>query len=238
MAGWMHLGWLKPKSFADRGSEEMFSRTFFFVLILAAISCTAGMADTGVPWVGWVTPANLEEASLFVLPDGSGPPLTEARYFGGDSADASIEVGLIDVYGNPIASFPWEDIWLDPETDNAYPCNAHGYGGFAADSNTDANGVTTFATSLAGGGWTEGPIWVYLNGSRAMYPDWIVHPPVPSRFNSADINGDGLVNLTDVALFAGDYFGSYHYRSDFWWDGVLNLADIAKMAPAYGLSCE
>jgi hypothetical protein len=142
---------------SNRGNEAMFSRTFFFVLILAVFSSTAGMADIDVPWVGWVVPANTEEASLFVLPDGSGPPLTEARLFGGQVVDASIVVGLIDINGNPIFNFPWEDIWLDPETDTSSPCWANGYGGFAADNVTDINGETTFATSLAGGGWAEGP---------------------------------------------------------------------------------
>jgi hypothetical protein len=71
-----------------------------------------------------------------------------------------------------------------------------------------------------------------------MDPNWVVHPPVPLRFNSADINADGVINLSDVAIFAGDYFGAYHYRSDFWWDGNLNLSDIAKMVPAFGINCE
>lgn len=214
------------------------SRLISLFLMLVIFFCSAGLADTGVPWVGWITPANLDEASLLVMPDGSGYSLHYAQYFGGDYADASIEVGLIDNNGNPIANFPWEDIWLDPETVTAIFCYPNLYPGFPADRNTDANGVTSFEIAFQGGGWTEGPIWVYLNGSRAMYPDLTEHPPVPLRYNSPDINGDGVVNLTDVAIFAGDYFGVYHYRSDFWWDGVLNLSDWAKFSEGYGTYCE
>lgn len=208
------------------------------ILVLTVFVCTTGMADTGIPYVGYITPANVEEASILALPDGSGSSLVHAQHFGGNDADASIVVGLVDLYGYPIPNFPWEDIWLDPETDTASSCIGNNYAYFPADSSTDVNGETTFTMALQGGGWTEGPIWVYLNGDRARYPDWTEHPPVPLRFNSPDINADGLVNLTDVAIFAEDYFGNYHYRSDFFWDGMMHLQDVAKMIVGYGTSCE
>lgn len=216
----------------------VFWRSLILVLMLAVLSSTAVMADSGIPWVGWITPANLNEASIWILPDGSGPPLTEALNFGGQTDDASIVVGLIDNNGDPIANFPWEDIWLEPGTATAMSCYGYENYGFPADHNTDANGETIFANPLAGGGWTEDPIWVYLNGSPATDPGGWVFPPVPLRFNSPDINADGEVNLTDLAFFSGDFFGTYHYRSDFWWDGVLNLSDLAQMALGYGTSCE
>ncbi len=213
-------------------------RNLILVLILAAFFSTTAMADTGIPWVGSISPANIDEASIFVLPNGTGPALTGALLFGAYVIDASIEVQLIDYNGAPIANFPWEDIWLDAESDTEFHCYLGGFGGFAADSSTDFNGITTFATSLAGGGWSENRFWVYLIGSRALYPVDFEHPQVPLRFNSADINADGLVNLSDVAIFAGDYFGVYHYRSDFWWDGVLNLQDLVRMTTGYGSNCE
>jgi hypothetical protein len=216
----------------------MISRTFVLSLTIAVVSCNVVMADTGLPWVGWITMENTEEASVFVLPDGSGPSLSQAMLFGGLPVDASIVVGLVDIAGFAIANFPWEDIWLDPETETVSACLAFALGGFWANSNTDINGETSFSTSLAGGGWTEGPIWVYLNGSRAMHQDGWEQPPVPLRFNSADINADGGVNLADVSLFAADYFGEYHYRCDFRWDGSLNLLDIVMLATGLGTSCD
>ena len=89
-----------------------------------------------------------------------------------------------------------------------------------------------------GSGWSEGPLWLYLNGNRATDPDQFEHPPLNMRFNSADISGDGTVNLTDIALFATDFYGQYHYRSDFYWDGNLNLSDLGLLASSMGVECE
>ena len=215
-------------------------QTFAIVLSMVGLAGGAALADTGIPWVGYITTESFEEVSLFILPDGSGPPLTEARGFGGHLVDATIVVGLVDSYFSPIPNFPLEDIWLEGETTTLSSCVGNQYytHGFNPDSNTDVNGETTFATSLPGGGWTEGPVWVYLNGDRATGPDWIVHPPVQLRLNSADISGDGQVNLADVAYFAENFFGEYHYRSDFYWDGVLNLSDLGKLAQGIGHNCE
>lgn len=213
-------------------------RTLAFLLFIEIISTAAVLGDTGVPFVGWITMDPGQEVSLFVLPDGSGPPLTEARFFGGQAVDATIAVGVVDIVGLPITLFPWEDIWLDAETLTASRCHAHANGGFCSDNSTNAQGETFFATSLAGGGWTEGPVWVYLNGSRAMHPDEHIHPPVALRFNSADINADEVVNLVDISLFASDYFGGYHYRSDYNWDGTLNLLDIGLLATGLAASCD
>lgn len=200
------------------------------------------MADTAYPYVDFIDQANNVEASVYVLPDGSGPPLTEAMEFGGQPIDATITLRLVDCWGSPIAYFPWEDIWLETESDESGSCTSGNPLGFSVHSVTTPNGETSFSLSLAGGGWTEGPVWVYVVGSRAMSPIdcpyAFDHPPVPFRFNSADINGDGIVNLVDVSLFSADYFGQYQYRSDFYWDGVLNLADIARLAGGIGLSCD
>ncbi|MDX2472329.1 MAG: hypothetical protein QNL91_01345 [Candidatus Krumholzibacteria bacterium] len=57
-------------------------------------------------------------------------------------------------------------------------------------------------------------------------------------YNSPDINGDGVVNLTDVPLFAGDFHGgAYDFRSDFHYDGIVNLSDVVHMAQGLGSSC-
>jgi hypothetical protein len=55
-------------------------------------------------------------------------------------------------------------------------------------------------------------------------------------FNSSDISGDRVVNLTDLGLFAGD-FGGTAYRSDFRWDGVVNLSDLGLFADTFGTAC-
>jgi hypothetical protein len=53
---------------------------------------------------------------------------------------------------------------------------------------------------------------------------------VPSQAASPDINGDGVVNLSDIAIFASLYPGPYDARIDFNGDGVINLTDLSIFA--------
>jgi hypothetical protein len=64
-----------------------------------------------------------------------------------------------------------------------------------------------------------------------------INAPIDMLFNSPDINCDKVVNLTDVVLFANNYYGTYDYRSDFYWDGVLNLSDIVLLAQNMQAEC-
>lgn len=57
-------------------------------------------------------------------------------------------------------------------------------------------------------------------------------------FNSPDINGDLRVNLADTIILSSDLSGTYNYRSDFNWDGLLNLSDVAIYSSAVGVSCD
>ena len=213
-----------------------FSQTFALAFIIVASTSTFRTADAGIAYVWRITTTNTEEISLFILPDESGPPLTTAMVFGGQIVDASITLLVTGFDGSPVAYFPHEDIWLDAEstTDSHCPDYVH----FSPDGLTDTNGQTSFTASFAGSGWSEGPAWVYLEGTRSAHPTAGEHLPVQLRFNSADIDGDGNINLADVATFSTDFHGSYHYRSDFHWDGGLNLADVAKMASGLGHDCQ
>ncbi len=208
-----------------------------FVLLVGVVSFA--FADTPYPYVQWIDFPVEEDVSLFILPDGSGPDLSEAQGFGGTVVDATIRVKLIMVDGVAIGGFPGEDVWLQDESGSVFSCP----GGFFADNSSDASGIITFSSSMAGGGHTEGPIYVYVVGNRAYdpqdYPFPMTHPPVEGlHFNSADINGDGLINLSDIGLFSEDFFGMYNYRSDFYWDGYLNLSDVSKLALALGRTCQ
>ena len=103
-------------------------------------------------------------------------------------------------------------------------------------------------------GWTKeeykkiGVKFAYFRSRREnnWYPHYIhnldnlirfggLFPPIAMRFNSPDINADLEVNLIDVVLFTWDFFGEYHYRSDFVWDGEINLLDLAVMARSQGV---
>jgi hypothetical protein len=210
----------------------------FYVFAIAVSICTmlgTQALASGVPYVDTVTIPAENEVSLFVLPDGTGSPLSSGMGFGGNEVDARVSVHLIDTEGYDIANFPFEDMWLSSESTTVQYC---GFVGFIAEMNSDYFGELVFSMPLAGGGSSEGSIWFYLNGMRATHPQNGELPPVSIRVNSADISADGLVNLTDVTLFAGDFYGDYRYRSDFYWDGAVDLSDLVKFAQGLGHNCQ
>lgn len=174
--------------------------------------------------------------SLFNVPDGTGTPFTAAFGPGGSTVDATITMTLYDDYpgwGQPVAHFPYEDMWLESDGGLLVPC----VGGTCADANTDLNGVTTWSSPLNVGGRSDpdegASIYLVINGA---VPDG--DPLVADlRMNSPDLNGDLQVNLADVAPFAQDFYGLYAYRSDFVWDGMVNLSDLAALAQALGANC-
>lgn len=53
----------------------------------------------------------------------------------------------------------------------------------------------------------------------------------------ADTDECGQTDLADVGLFAQDYYGGYHYRSDLVWDQQLNIADVGRFAIYLGVQC-
>lgn len=132
-----------------------------------------------------------------------------------------------DAFGAVVANFPAEDMWLESGDGGMVPCT----GGTNADQNTDENGFTTWATALNAGGSSEDLCYVYVNGQA------LNGVPFALAFNSADINGDGVVNLTDVGLFSGAFFGSYDFAADFFADGILNLNDVGRLATGLGAAC-
>lgn len=66
---------------------------------------------------------------------------------------------------------------------------------------------------------------------------------IPLYMNSADINGDGTVDLLDVTILSRDQdmlekANIYNYRSDFNWDGAIDETDTPMMSAAWGGHCE
>lgn len=223
----------------SRGRHNMSRQLALFVFILVWIPTVA----TAIPniWGVWNWELT-ENAHILVTPGGAGTPLSDADNGGGGQVDATIRIQLwMDEWNGgdpiigPVVNFPFEDIWLEiPGLNNCM-------GGTTADASTDSEGWFTFSGPLGMGGWNDpsaGPpvVHVMVNGSILLQEDG--SPISPSIVaNSPDINGDLATNLTDVADFAADYYGAYHFRSDLFWDGIINLSDVPILAASIGEVC-
>jgi len=197
------------------------------LMVGAASFATAGVPDLDLSTAGRAY-AGPETAVMFNIPNGGGAAFTSAAIVGG-AVDATITLTLLDGAGVPIANFPFEDAWIESADGGMAACT----GGATSDANTDASGVTNWVTPLQAGGASEALTVVMISGAALTSGAGLA-----ISHNSADINGDGNVNLTDVPLFAGDFYGGvYAFRSDFSYDGAVNLSDVVKLAQALGASC-
>jgi hypothetical protein len=200
------------------------------VIAITQLDGAASFATAGVPDLGLSTAATAYTgagtAVLFNIPNGGGSAFTAARDLSG-AVDATVTLTLIDGLGAPIANFPAEDMWLESSDGGMAFCT----GGTTADLNTDVNGQTQWVTPLAAGGQSQALTDVMISGAA------LTSGSLAIGHNSADISGDGNVNLTDVPLFVADFYGAYAFRSDFSFDGNINLSDVVKMGTAIGASC-
>jgi hypothetical protein len=199
--------------------------------ILVCSVLFAGTAFAGIPSLVLSTAATAAASpvSVFTLPNGGGHRIDDCFLSGGAKTDATITLTLVDLNGDPINLYPFEDLTLATEFGGLVTCP----GGSTADASTDVNGQCTFSGSVFGGGASatgEGTV-VLVNGSA------LTQAGIAVSFNSPDISGDLIVNLSDISLFASFYYGTYSYRADFYWDGNLNLSDISLLAQGNGSTC-
>ena len=201
-------------------------------LALGVLSSSPSLACTGVPdldlSVVWQAFEGL--ATLLVVPDGSGPPVTEARTADGTVVDATIHLTVITYcFGeDPVPDFPREDMWLESIGGGLILCQS----GSIADANTDLEGHTQWSQPLKAGGYDEGNCRVMVNGNSVGEPEGLT-----INFNSPDMDGDTVINITDVYRFAVDYFGDFQFRADLHRDGTVNLSDLSVLARSLGQSC-
>lgn len=189
-----------------------------------------GDGQTGIPdlnqsIVSWGLGAG-ESATVLVLPDGTGEPLTAAHRLGGTPVDATIHLVLLDPCDCPIANFPRQDMWLESDDGGLISCN----GGTVANANTDANGHTFWSDPPLAGGHSQSLCRVLVNGMP-------MGVPLSLHFVSGDINGDRRVDLADVAMFAQAYAPPYAFAADLLANGSVNLSDLAVMARSLGSRC-
>ena len=205
----------------------------FLLAVVLVVPAVADVPDLYVHVLGQAP----EPVTVYVTPAGNGTPLSSCfDQEGNPVVDGTITIQLTNG-GVPVPGVPAEDIWLEggwtslPEHPftPCLPC------GSCADHSTDVNGVTTFSRSLAGGGAGIDPagrnLLVYVNGE--------IPPQDPLgdyRVTSPDMNGDLVVNLSDLYFFA-QAFNSGDTAGDFNGDGVVNLVDLILFSRSFGETC-
>ena len=209
----------------------MVLRKLMGIFAITLIVGAASLAMAGVPDVTQCEASRAytgpERVVLMNAPDGNGKSFTEAVKVGGGTVDATITLIVRDGAGVPIANYPFEDCWLESVDGGMVAC----LGGTTADASTDVNGMTQFQNPLLAGGWSLADTRVLINGNN-------LPNDVGVAYNSPDLNGDGGVNLTDVQIFAGDFFSAaYAFRADLFFDNTVNLSDLPRLAAAIGAEC-
>lgn len=169
------------------------------------------------------------EGSIWVSPGGNGPDLEHGFTTGGVEADVRITLYVLNGNGDPIVMYPYEDIWLESQHGGLAQC----FGGTWPDASTDGNGMTMFSGPFRAGGSNPNPekIVVMIAGSP------LVGSALPLYINSPDVNGDLVVNLSDISAMVIGLNGDYDWRYDFNNDGAINLSDIVVFATCLGMNC-
>ena len=174
-----------------------------------------------------------QPVTLFSLPSGEGDSLNNARdRLTGARVDATITLTLCDDIGNPIAYFPFEDIWLESTFGGMLPCP----GGTVADTDTDAFGQTWFTGPLKVGGTMDVPAGELLTPvvNGWTFPEQTLDIAVLTP----DLNGDLWVGLTDTVLFVQLYqSGLYQSSIDYYSDGMMSLPDVIYYAQGINTNC-
>jgi hypothetical protein len=166
---------------------------------------------------------------LLICPQGDGPTLADIG--------ATIYVTVVDPSGVPIEYMPYPDFWVESYPRTVGLC--HGAYSLDADANTDANGQTTMSGSIAGGGYSGGPIYAVCEAIYIGLDEGVCDEPLPLVLVSPDIDNDGTVGLLDLAMFGGAFGNpSVDPRFDFNGDGSVNLIDFVLFADHFGHVCD
>lgn len=221
----------------------MLRRNIVGLVVCIAVLGVASLGFANVPDLSAshaVAASGATQVSVFVTPDGLGYLMTQARAVTTpplDVVDATITVTLWDSGNNPIFAYPFEDLWLETSMGGLAGCS----NGTIADGATDIDGQATFTGPFYAGGHSDFAgnevTKVYVSGNPLVGSDLNI------LFNSADINGDGVVSnlsgdLGGATGFAGYYTnGTYDYAIDYFYDGLENLSDLVLFAGAFNTAC-
>lgn len=207
----------------------MVRRKLMGLLVGSLVLGMVSLSWAGVPDVDMCVMSTTagSQVSVMSTPQGLGMPLSACMAFPGvQDVDATVMLTVNDEFGDPIFAYPYSDMWIESSAKALAVCA----GGSTADRDTDILGQTVFSDELFAGGVGSGLI-IKINGQA------LPQAPLNYLFNSPDISGDKVVNLTDFTLFVDAYFGGYIYGADLFWDGNINLSDLVFFADAYLQDC-
>lgn len=205
----------------------MFNRRLLSLVLAAGLILgLASLAMAGVPDPG-KSEVSTAGGAVTITPAGNGQSLL--------SRGAGIDVTVRDANGLPIPTYPGQDIWVDDAgSGDINLCQ----GGSAADADTDANGFTTITGIISGGGNTQAGMSVYVSGVALTLTVDGVDTVIDLDVNSPDINGDRVVDLSDISIFSGDLAPpATAFRSDFNHSGNVDLSDISLFSGWIGEVC-
>jgi hypothetical protein len=201
-------------------------------VLLAASSSTGNGGKSGLSsWCGSDAWIGVPSAHILVCPRGDGPSLADIG--------ATITVQVVSDQCDTPPSFPPEDIYV-LGCDNAWTTLCVPvYAAVDADGPTDENGITTISGAIRAGGFGTG-LWVMVRGQAATGECFCGAEPIclPLSVVSPDINGDLVVDLTDLGLFANAWPPlPYSAPSDLNGDGVIDIIDFSLFAQHFLHGC-
>ena len=211
----------------------MFKGKFVVLAVIAAALLSWQMMPANVDTAnsGIVDPcsstADASGCCLYVCPQGDGPTLA--------ACGSIIYIQAKDQTGTPIAGIPGADIWVDGCTGGLSLCG--GSGSSDADSATNDNGRTTMSGGIGAGGCDIGLI-VSIQGVtvKDQATNCTTNKCLVYQLSSPDINGDLIVDIIDLSLFAAGYTSPpkpYTICLDFDCSGLVDIIDFSIFAQHY-----
>lgn len=216
-------------------------------LILGAC-VDSSIADEGIPVDSWVVvqfqDPSIDVATIYADPAGDFG--LDDAYVNGAAADASLRVQVIKdlvparrFSASRIRLVIREAIPMDTGSAIVRDCPTTLT---VADQDTDSNGWTTFSSRLFTHGQLQGGAY---SEHYAIYVDWsgsgtwsLEYAGDDILVKTADFDGDGTVNLSDIDEFATYFYnGAYDTQADFNGDGVEDVTDISLLAGSMGAAC-
>jgi len=201
-------------------------RTTFLIAVVAvaallALTTTVPVSTQIVPQMPDPCLSFVQTAGADIFLDGTGETLSDVG--------AAISLIIVDGSGVPIDNIPAQDIFLvscDPNGNFVFDPP------LIADGPTVDGGFATISGPVCGRGWSDGFAVVAMGVVlRCTSP---ADECLPIRVRSTDIDANGAFDLRDYAELVGNYPPApYVPKADLNFDGIINLSDLTIFAPQW-----